>query len=318
MTITKLSESWWLDFEKNSIARPQTKVQYREALDRYVIPTFGDLHAYELDSAAVHDGLETLAEVALGRARMSRIVLKHIGTFGVRSGVFARNPVTEDIALYRGAHKPPVALTADQYKDVRQAVIAWLNGGHRGPARSKVVLDVLDFMMSTGCRTGEALAVRWEDVNLGEAPSVTFAGTIVEPRTNQPAHRQAFTKTASGFRTVPIGPLTVALLMRRSGEDAPNNMSMVFPNADGGLLAPNNFRYKLRQALKAAKLENFYPYLVRKTGAKLIRDDQGLEAASQTLGHSNTAVTAKHYAGSVHHAPDVSSVLEGFLSEARE
>lgn len=317
-SVKELVELWWKDFEKSSNTRTQTKEQYRAAVDGYVIPTFGSLKVYELDPSTIHNGLEELADEALGRARFARVVLKHVGTFGVRSGVFETNPVTEDIALYKATHKAPQALTVGQYRDVRQAVSAWITEPHSGPARSTIVLDVLDFMVATGCRTGEALAVRWEDVQLGDSPSVTFAGTIVEPRKGRPTYRQEFTKTSSGFRTVPIGPMAVALLMRRAGSDEVNDHGMVFPNANGGLMAPNNFRFKLRRALKAADLEGFYPYLVRKTGAKLIRDAHGIEAASQTLGHSSTAVTEKHYAGAVHEAPDISHVLEGFLESARE
>ena|GEM_PF-6258711 len=85
----------------------------------------------------------------------------------------------------------------------------------------------------------------------------------------------------------------------------------------GGYFGANAFRYKLRQTLSAAGLEGFIPYLLRKTNAKSIRDAAGIEAASVTLGHSLTDVTAKHYTGNVHEAPDVSNVMESFLAASK-
>ena len=312
-TVRLLCEKWWEDFKDDSKVRDQTKDQYKDTLDRLIIPTFGDLRVYELDTARICAGLEEVGAEVTSRARMSRVVLKHVCSFAVRTGALEVNPVTSDVPTFKTSGKAPDSLTASNYKDVRQAIIAWQTEAHFGPARSTVVLDVLDFMVATGCRTGEALALRWEDVHLGKAPSVTFAGTLIEPRKNRTLHRQDFPKTEAGFRTVPIGPLTEALLIRRAGEEGANEANVVFPNARGGLLSPSGFRLKLRQALKAADLERFYPYLARKTAARTIRDSDSIEAASATLGHSSTAVTVKHYAGAVHDAPDVSTALEGFL-----
>lgn len=316
--VSDLANQWWADFKETSPVLEQTKDQYKDTLDDFVLPTFGDLRVYELDSASIYDGLEALAEGALGRARMSRVVLKHICTYAVRIGVLDKNPVTKDIPTYKAKTRAPGSLTSADYRDVRQAVIAWQSGNRYGPQRSTVVLDVLDFMMATGCRVGEALAVRWEDVELGDAPSVTFSGTILEPRSGKPTRRQPFTKTAAGFRKVPIGRTTAALLMRRAGEEVLNDHNLVFPNASGGYLSTSGFRFKLRQALKEAGLEGFYPTLTRKTSARQIRDAVSLEAASATLGHSNTSVTAQHYAGMIHDAPDVSDVMENFLKAALE
>jgi integrase len=39
---------------------------------------------------------------------------------------------------------------------------------------------VVDLMLATGARIGEALAVRWQDLDLtGDRPVVTISGTIV-------------------------------------------------------------------------------------------------------------------------------------------
>lgn len=316
-TISVVGEDWLQEFQARDDVTQQTKSNYEDIFNRLIVPRFGGLGLIELDGKIITDGLADLAEGGPSRARSARIILKHICAYAVRQGALSENPVTADIPTYATKTDAPRHLTPDDYRDIRQAVKAWGSAAHRGRSRnSQIVLDVLDFMVATGCRPGEALAVRFEDVDV-EGGRVTFAGTIVDAKgKGTKTRRQEFPKTEAGFRTVHVGPSTVGLLMRRAGDDGPNDYGLVFPNEQGGFFATSGLRYKLRQALRAANLEGFIPYLLRKTVAAGVRDNVSLDAASAVLGHSSTSVTLRSYAGAVHNAPDVSNVMEAFISEA--
>lgn len=315
VTVESAANQWLTYFEgrvsQGKITR-QTYEHYKDVVSRLVVPNLGGHLISQLTTGQVTAALDALREQAPSSARAARVVLKHITTFAKQHDWIRSDPM-ENTDSYRLDPVPIQVMTDDQIKKVRQAVDAWQSGNRYGPKRGPVTLDVLDFMLGTGCRPGEALALRWEDVDLGETPTVTIAGTIVSPRRGK-VHRQAWTKTKAGYRTVTVPPSLAALLMRRAGDLYGESSEYVFPARGGGIMSPNNFRRGLREALRQADLEGFFPYLLRKKNATEIADKVDLDAAAANLGHSNTAVTRKHYADRPVLAPDVSATTEALLN----
>ncbi len=119
------------------------------------------------------------------------------------------------------------------------------------------------FLADTGTRIGEALALRWIDVDL-DAPSVRICRSYSSGKHMSP------TKTGQG-RTVELsGRLVSALGTVRPqlfGDDA-----LVFPNENGGLLHPRNFRSRAFQRVVRRSLgtpRRFTPHGLRHTFASL-------------------------------------------------
>jgi len=73
---------------------------------------------------------------------------------------------------------------------------------------------------------------------------------------------------------------------------------------------PNNIRRSLRQALADSVLEGTTPHRMRATVATWIDRLEGLDKASEQLGHGNTDVTAAHYVDPVAQGPDVRLILD--------
>ena len=90
------------------------------------------------------------------------------GTTHVTTGAEVTNPsaATGMRRLESGDHtlkRPVRALTADERADL----LAKIDADERAVSRD--LPDLFRFLMATGCRIGEALAVRWCDVNLDRA-----------------------------------------------------------------------------------------------------------------------------------------------------
>lgn len=217
----------------------------------------------------------------------------------------------EGTPTYRTQTLPPEALTIDDLRQIRLAIKAWVETPSATLQRSYVTLDLFDFMLGTGCRTGEALAVKWEDVSF-TPPQVAITGTVVTVKGR--TVRQEFTKTASGLRIVTLPEHVAARLQELAGLSDPD-CPFVFPARGGGVISPNNWRRSLREALRGTPYAGFTPYKLRKTAATLIAKEMSLEAASATLGHSDTAVTKRHYAQRQLEAPDTSSVLQEVFNQ---
>ncbi|MFC0674003.1 tyrosine-type recombinase/integrase [Brachybacterium hainanense] len=180
--------------------------------------------------------------------------------------------------------------------------------------------DLVAFMLGTGCRIGEALAVRWEDVDLNVTrPQVTVCGTLSEDE-NRRVIRQDWTKTKNGMRTIAI-PEDVALLLRgrlaedeSMGGDTPNRVGVVFPSTSGGYWDKSNANRRVRAVLddESVGLSWATSHSFRRT---VINDllDGGLAAprVAAHVGHGNAAFTLARY-GDVRSMPvEAGEVLSG-------
>lgn len=312
MTVQELGKAWLSVFKVRGGVREQTLNQYERALESHVIPALGGWELRELTTGKITAALDKMAQRAPSNARFSRVVLKHMVDYAIQHDALDQSPV-DKVPTYGSTTKAPKALSVDSLVKVRQAVKAWQEDVRPGPPRGQYTLNVLDFMLGVGCRTGEALAVRWEDVDLGEDPTVTITGTIVSPRGKGKIRRQPLPKTESGFRVVHLPPHVANMLQGLAGEESAASSEFVFSSRNGGVISPYNFRRGLRAALKEADLEGFHPYLLRKTAATAIAQADGMDAAAATLGHSSPAVTKKHYAERNVRAPDVTATLQGLF-----
>ena len=74
--------------------------------------------------------------------------------------------------------------------------------------------------------------------------------------------------------------------------------SLLFFSRMGTPLTPYNVRRTFRGILRAAGLEglNISPHSFRRTGATLLANELGMQAAADVLGHTSTSTTRAHYA----------------------
>ncbi|MGH3572559.1 MAG: tyrosine-type recombinase/integrase [Pseudonocardiaceae bacterium] len=107
---------------------------------------------------------------------------------------------------------------------------------------SKDLPDLVWFLLATGMRIGEALALAWDAVDL-DAAEVTIAYTLIRIK-GQGLLRKS-TKTAAGMRTLSLSPATVAMLRRRRRTIG---TTPVFPAEGGGWRDPYNIQRDLRNA----------------------------------------------------------------------
>lgn len=313
-TVDALAKIWLTDPDLKDACTEQTIERYTDSLEKNVLPALGEYLLMEVTVSRIDRFLRTLAASTPGLAKTARSVLNGMFKLAVRHDALRSNPV-RDVRLPTRAKKPVQALSIDDVTALRSALRDWQGGtGYKGPRRGTELLDVVDVMLGTGLRISEVLALRWDDVDLGEHPALTVSGTLVYLKKNG-LIRQSHTKTSSGFRILTLPAFAVEVLLRRSVESIPTETNAVFPSGAGTWKWPNNYRHTLRAALK--EMENdggISPHVFRKSVATLIDAEATLEAAA-VLGHSGTAVTFKHYVVKAAVAPDMSAILDQFGGE---
>ncbi|QYF88504.1 site-specific integrase [Arthrobacter sp. PAMC25284] len=179
--------------------------------------------------------------------------------------------------------------------------------------------DIVILLAATGMRIGEALAIRWEDVDVTSTPiTVTVSGTLVEKA--GAFFRQGFAKSARGKRTFQLTDDWICeMVLRRHANQQETSTNAVFATRNGTFVRPSNFRDDLRRALGAAGItEKITPHAFRRTVATGISDHFTEKASSLQLGHSSPETTRKYYIERATLVPDYSSGLTHMAPAERD
>jgi integrase len=230
-------------------------------------------------------------------------------TLAARHDAAPRNTVrdTKPVATER---KPVRALTEREVRSLRAKLAA------DRKAVAADLPDLVDYMLGTGVRIGEALALRWADLDLAAAaPIVTITGTVVRVP-GRGLIIQDHPKTARGRRKLMLPAFVVAMLLRRR-VDQVDGGDLVLPSSVGTLREPQNVHRQWRAARDRAGFDWVTPHVFRKSVATVIGLGD-LRAAADQLGHSGTAVTERHYIQRTGAGPDARALLEVFAQPADE
>ncbi|WP_157681780.1 tyrosine-type recombinase/integrase [Microbacterium pygmaeum] len=203
---------------------------------------------------------------------------------------------------------------------IRGAARDWRKGeGYLGPRPDGQVRDLIEVMLGSATRIGEALALRKCDVDMTvDPPVVSVNGTIVV-RKGVGLIRQPKPKTDDSNRVVSVPPFAAGIIERRLAALAhADEDHLLFHTRNGTPLAPHNARRTFRAMLKSVGLDGaeITPHAFRRTGATLIAREVNIEAAAEVLGHSTTATTKEHYAEPDRSASPVSATVLQKLAPA--
>lgn len=310
--VSVLAEAWISELDESRDVLPQTLAQYRGAIRRHIGPGLGAVRLREASAGRVDRFLTGLEGDSVNK--VCRVVLTGMFSLAARRDAVAQNPVreTKPRKTKSGAVR---AFTPAEVTAFRAQVEAWAESNRMGPPRAPDLCDLLDTLLGTAMRIGEALALQWPDVDL-EAEEVTVTGTVVELE-GQGLVRQPHAKSEAGYRTVQLPRFAVAALRRQKARGLPSDTGLVFPSGTGGLRAPNNVRRQIRLA-RGDVFDWVTPHTFRKTTATTVERAHGLGAAKGQLGHASEAVTERHYVQRASKAGDYRVALDALVAEVSD
>jgi integrase len=186
---------------------PGTVDTYRRQLKNRVLPALGEVRLGEISTPLVDKVIGAIkADVSAATAKSCRSVISGVLSQAVRYGAILHNPVREVDRIESRPRRQPRALTVQE----RVELLTQLQTDEK--ARRRDLPDLVFFMLATGVRIGEALAVVWSQVDF-DAGTVEITSTLVRVK-GQGLLRKS-TKTRAGERTLPLPTSAVASLRRR-------------------------------------------------------------------------------------------------------
>jgi integrase len=329
-TFERAAEVWLakLDAQVAEGRRTATTADiYRQRLRSVVLPAMGQWRLRECTVPQLDAFFTGLAATQGPHSRKTiRSVVSLILRVAVQHEAIADNPVRHLDPIEGGLRKPR-ALTRPE----RRRFLEWMQGTSedreearaQASARRRDLPDIVTFMLGTGVRIGEALAVRWCDVDLegvpvvdGDelraVPIVAITGNIVRHR-GKGLHRHAG-KTETALRIVPLPRFVVDMLARRE-EHAPE--VPVFPAAARGSgfnwKDPNNMSTYIREARQAAGMD--WPvtsHTFRKTAATIWHDSGVLtdRQKADLTGHAKISTLTDIYVARGELHPQGAAVMD--------
>lgn len=272
--------------EQGALA-PNTARVYRSVWTNHLAVAVGELRVREATAGRLDDFLVTLrAHQSASVTQTARTILSAVLGLAVREGALAHNPIREVSAIPGGAQKEPRALTAGEREQ-------WLNKLDEDYlARHHDILDMTRFMLSTGVRIGECLAVTFDDVDFADGTVRIDHGIT---RVIGHGLVRGRTKTRAGARTLRLTPWTLQMLEERYmmlGEGP------VFPSSTRTWRDPSNTGRQFRAARQRAGFDWLTTHAFRKTAATVM-DEGGLTAReiADHIGHSRISMTQDVYMG---------------------
>jgi integrase len=298
LTLREYLTGQWLPAIEHTI-RPTTYNSYLAHVECHILSALGSVQLQKLTAAQINALYAKLARHGRRNGTpLTPLTVRHVHAVlhralkdAVRWGYLVRNPADSADPPKASSHKELRTWTAEQ-------LAAFLES-----QRDDGLYGLWHVLAMTGLRRGEALALRWSDLDL-EAGRLSVRRSLVPEGKTMVVHEP---KTARGRRLVALDHETVEVLKAQAvrqleqsaGADS-DGSDWVFTDEAGAVLHPWLVSRLFRAAVKRAMLPDIRLHDLRHTHATLaLQAGVHPKVVSERLGHATVAITLDTYSHSI-------------------
>ena len=298
-TYKELASLWWESYKHT--VKPNTQLNVRRLLDNHILPLFGSYKLDKLTTPLIQNEVNKLAdktnkgeEGAFLYYDSLHALNKRILQYGVVMQAIPFNPARE-VILPRNTQKAKREKVKHFEKQELKKFLDYLDSLNLNKFRYYYENTLYKFLLATGCRINEALALSWSDIDLDNAVVHITKTLNYKQETNSP-------KSKTSLRDIDIDQATVSMLkqyrLRQTKEAWKIGKSESIVFSDFIHEYPNNrtLQTRLRTHFKRANVTNIGFHGFRHTHASLLLNS-GIpyKELQHRLGHSTLSMTMDVY-----------------------
>ena len=298
-TYKELASLWWESYKHT--VKPNTQLNVRRLLDNHILPLFGSYKLDKLTTPLIQNEVNKLAdktnkgeEGAFLYYDSLHALNKRILQYGVVMQAIPFNPARE-VILPRNTQKAKREKVKHFENQELKKFLDYLDSLNLNKFRYYYENTLYKFLLATGCRINEALALSWSDIDLDNAVVHITKTLNYKQETNSP-------KSKTSLRDIDIDQATVSMLkqyrLRQTKESWKIGKSESIVFSDFIHEYPNNrtLQTRLRTHFKRAKVTNIGFHGFRHTHASLLLNS-GIpyKELQHRLGHSTLSMTMDVY-----------------------
>jgi integrase len=327
-TIAELLDTW-LGSKKGSISANSIQ-DYESACRLHIKPAIGKIKVQKITPERLQSEYTKWQEGGMSARMVHRchIVLSQALAQAVRFGMVHRN-IALDVtkpSLNRGKHSvwtPEEVRAFLRAADNRPILVRTGKEAYDKEFKTRPddLTPLWHFLVLEGMRRGEALGLRWADVNW--ARNVVHISQTVAPDKSDrgKAIVQQRTKTNAGARTVKLSRQTIEALtahrdrqrfVRQAAGESWIDHDLIVSTALGAPVNPTNVSRSFHRLVQQANLPRIRVHDLRHSSATLLlRQGVPAKIVSERLGHAGVGITMDLYS---HVTPDMQDLAAEAMS----
>lgn len=295
----ELAELWWESYKYT--VKPNTQDNVKKLLDNHVLPLFGIYKLDKLTTPLIQSIVNKLADKtnkgepgAYLHYDKIHALNKRILQYGVTMQAISSNPA-RDVVLPRNTQKAKRKKVKHFENQDLKKFLDYLGGLDQAKYRNLYEATLYKFLLATGCRINEALALSWSDIDLGNA-TISITKTLNHlGQINSP-------KSKASYRDIDIDQGTITMLktyqLRQIQEAWKLGRTETVVFSDFIHDYPNNktLGNRLKTRFKRAGVPNIGFHGFRHTHASLLLNSViPYKELQYRLGHSTLSMTMDIY-----------------------
>ena len=297
-TVEKYIKKWLYEVKANTL-KPSSFDRKEEVIKYQVIPCIGGISIHSLSSDDIQSMVNELKKkYSYSTVKKAYECINACLKYAVKNHDILYN-VAESVTIPKNIQRSDCDLrffTEDEMHLIMQEAVRCYNNGNRV---YRIGGEIITFLLNTGLRIGEALALEWQNIDFKKRLATVRSNVVyVKDRSESDRSyccvKQPSTKTKNGSRIIPLNTEAMRSLISLRGLNG--NTPYVFATKKGERITPRNIDRTFRSILKRCGIACTGVHSLRHTFAsRLFAKGIDVKTVSELLGHSDVGITYDTY-----------------------
>ena len=292
MRFSQLADWYFTNYAPHEL-KESTVYTYKGQYKNHIEPVLGNMKVKDITTPKLTQIMQSY-DLNPATVRKLYVIVQSIFHRGAEQGFIRESPCHNVILPKRKKSTKNKALDEDKLK----RFISFLDSKPWDEDFKRII----KVLLYTGMRSGECLALAWEDINF-ENHTISINHTLTDIGGK---HELTTPKTESSIRIIGMGQELKKILLEQKAYiknlelvlgDNFAHPEMVFVSARGNYRDRNSVYHSLKRFTKGTEFEDMTLHQLRHCNATmLLNSGFDLKVVSEHLGHCDISVTADIYA----------------------